>query len=227
MKYKKNKAILAGLSAVVAACGYLAFGNQALKADATIPYVQEAQYTLVSNHGSMETYENLVEMYKKSALVLEVQIKSQETIDLSIASVATRSVAKVLNTYKGDSSLQQVTITEMGGIKDTSKVIGNETRVDPSNMPEKHGMVEVAIDGSTVMKSNQKYLVFLIQNPDSQWGYNVTGVVQGKIKVMEDEKMVATVDPSVIAESDLFFLQKNFAGKTKQELLKQIERIKK
>jgi hypothetical protein len=67
----------------------------------------------------------------------------------------------------------------------------------------------------------------LIQNSDSQWGYHVTGVVQGKIKVMEDEKMAATVDPAVLVESDLYFLQKNFAGKPKQELTKQIEKLKK
>ncbi|TCP58280.1 hypothetical protein EV586_102734 [Tumebacillus sp. BK434] len=196
----------------------------------SIVYEPENTYPIVNNHGNMMTYPDLKTMYEKADLVAVVQVNDQTTIKLGETSVGTRSNAVLKEIYKGEGSARgtSIVISEDGGIFDPSQVKGNETRIDPNHPPtEIKGLVEIALDGSTVMKSNQQYFVFLRKSGNPENGYNVVGVVQGKIKISEGEQLVATVDPKEFKEHPAkFILQSQFAGKSKQELVKKVKEMK-
>ncbi|MFD2169671.1 hypothetical protein [Tumebacillus lipolyticus] len=237
MSRKKSIALL--LSVTLAATGIVGCQSSANSnlgttggqvEQSAVVYEPENTYPVVSNHGSMQTYPDMKSVLNRAELVAAIQIKEQETIQQSQSSVGTRSKAMIQEVFKGDESLKNTTIliSEDGGIMDPSKVTGNETRIDPKNPPaETKGMVEIALDGSTVMKQNQRYFVFLRKSGNEENGYNVVGVVQGKIKIGEADRLVATVDPKEMKEQSVkFWIQSQFAGKSKQELVKTIEELK-
>jgi hypothetical protein len=222
MSHKRRGVIASAM--ILASVGLFTLPINSYHTRADIPYVLENDYPFVSNHGQMETVQNLGELISQSEVIAEVQIKEQENIRLSESSVATRSKAKVNKLYKG-SSESELTITEIGGVLDLSTVKGHEDRVPENYTPHSTpSIVEVGIEGSTVMKPHQKYLVFLHKHPDTVWGYNIVGVVQGKIKIDNTDTLIATIEPKHLNDSNIYFLQKDFSGMNKQSLEKEIKK---
>ncbi|MBL0388250.1 hypothetical protein JJB07_16675 [Tumebacillus sp. ITR2] len=184
-------------------------------------FVNESQYPIVSGDASMMTFSSLQEVNDHSTLIAEVSIKDQSTKYLSEnpPTVETWSEAEVKQVIKGDPSLKSITISETGGVIDMSKSKGNEAR--GGNLAQKSvPFIEDAVEGSTVMKKGNTYIVFLKPGaiPNS---YTITGTVQGKIR-MDDatDQSVVTVDPEHFSQNkDLFWLQRKFAGKSKNEIL--------
>lgn len=201
----------------------------------TIPYVAENTYQTVNNQGNINLYPDFKALFEKADLVAEVQIQDQDTLQVSDSSVETRSKAKVKEVWKGDRSFKEIAITEYGGIRDLSSMTGNEKRSDPNNQPkENKGFVEVTLEGSTVMKPIQKYIVFLYKintvrpgTPvDGLQDFTPVGVVQGKIKVDEKDMLVSTVDPKVVdQEKETYDLIRNFAGKNKKALTDELLKL--
>lgn len=188
----------------------------------TIP---DNKYPIVENHGIFWRFANVDELYQNAEIVAEIQVLDQETVPVDVGSVSTRSKVAVKQIFKGQSVPSTLTITEVGGVLDQSKLPKMDkpgAGMEPKNAPT---IVETALEGSPVMKSGNTYFVFLVQNPNSKWGYNIVGSVQGKLKLdNETKKLANTVDPKKLQEDETFFLQKQFAGKDKGEFERAIKK---
>lgn len=216
-------------SASLATLGYTSYAKP------MIPYAAENTYQTVNNHGNINLYPDLRTLFEKADLVAEVQIQEQDTLQVSDSSVETRSKANVKEILKGDNTFKKIAITEYGGIRDLSTMKGNENRSDPNNLPkENKGFVEVTLEGSTVMKPNQKYIVFLYKTNTVRPGtpvdgfqdFTPVGVIQGKIKVDEKDMLISTVDPELVKHNkEAFTLTHSFAGKNKKALTDEILKV--
>lgn len=235
--------------AVVATCGYVVWNKQetasgpvnseSIKQETTqttvvskednlrdLLTIPDNKYPIVENHGTFWRFANIDELYQNAEIVAEIQVLDQETIPADVGAVSTRSKVAVQQVFKGQAVPSTLTITEVGGVLDQSKLPKMDkpgAGMEPKNAPK---IVETALEGSPVMKSGNTYLVFLLQNPNSKWGYNIVGSVQGKLKIdNETKKFANTVDVNKLQEGETFFLQKQFAGKDKGEFERVIKKM--
>ena len=181
----------------------------------TIP---DNKYPIVGSHGVFWRFANIDELYENAEIVAEIQVLDQETVPVDVGAVSTRSQVEIKQVFKGEGVPQTLTVTEVGGVMDLSKLPKMDkpgSGLEPQNA---QGFVETALESSPVMKSGNSYYVFLVQNPNSKWGYNIVGSVQGKLKIDHATKRIAnTVEISLLKDDETFFLQKQFAGKDKGE----------
>lgn len=228
MKLTKKIVTMSLCAVTVAVSSYVAFDS--LSSMAAPQYINEAQqqYPVANSHSTYDRlFGSVDELYENSDLVAEIKIKEQETVqDVSPSTVQTRSFAEVKQVLKGDVDLREIIITESGGLADMSNVKGNEMR--SSGREKKQDKVEIVPDGSPVMKKGNTYLVFLIDTKDEYWGYTITGSIQGKVRIDDlSNQAVITADKRAYSnDPDLFFLQKKYAGKQKQEILDSIKKLK-
>ncbi|PWK06244.1 hypothetical protein [Tumebacillus permanentifrigoris] len=180
--------------------------------------VIEGTYPIIGTHGMIESMSSAEEIFKYAEIIAEVKVLDQETIPVAIGEVSTRSSVNVIKTLKGDAAITSMQITEFGGLLDLSTIPNMDKPGDGKQHQPNTGIVESAFEGSPVMKKNQLYLVFLRKNPNPKWGYNIIGAVQGKLKIDgQTKKIINTVD-SKYADEEIFFMQRQFAGKDKDEM---------
>jgi hypothetical protein len=166
---------------------------------------------------------NLKEMYQSSDIVAEAVVTNQQVLPIDDTTVKTVSELTLSGIFKGDNNLTSVTVVEMGGPFDLSKVPDiYKQKPGASENPNPSGIVEQTFEGSIPMKNGNTYIVFL-QKINGIEKYNLTGTIQGKIKIDKSKNQgVATVDKEHFNEKT-FFLQKMFAGKSKEEILQIID----
>jgi hypothetical protein len=186
----------------------------------------EGTYPIISSHGMFIQYSTLTDVIKTAILIAEVKVIDQDIVSIDdAADVATRSNVEVIKTFKGDPTLTSLRITESGGLVDLSK-LPKVDKPGKGHEPANLGIVDTALEGSPVMKKNQTYIVFVKQNPNPKWGYNIVGSVQGKLKIDGvSGKVLNTVDPHYVGE-ETFFLQKQFEGKDKSQVTNLIQSFK-
>ncbi len=188
-------------------------------------FVTEATHPTLSSHGNYERlFKNVEEIYQFSDLVAEITVTDQESLEGDVpTAVQTRSTVQVNKVYKGSPDLKSIVITESGGVTDLSKI---KKSFDTSN--QNQGLVEITPEGSPVIKPQNTYLVFLKDTKDAYWGYTISGSIQGKIRLNESNmKGVITVQKDEYEKSkDLFFLQRDYAGKDKTDLESKLSKLK-
>lgn len=169
------------------------------------------------------SYSNINDLYHASDIVAKVRVKDQENIQYKEGFFAsTRSNVEVLKTYKGD-SLSTLTISETGGLVDTSKTNIVKDGIGKIGNGE---FWEVAIEGSPVMRTGNVYIVFLKKFPGYE-NYNITASVQGKLKLDVKQKIVVSPIALEVLKRNptLFFLQNQFLGKKISEVEEAIKSI--
>ncbi|MGZ4135004.1 MAG: hypothetical protein ACXVPC_07570, partial [Tumebacillaceae bacterium] len=173
----------------------------------------EGTYPIVSSHGMFIQVGSLAELYQKADIIAEIQVVDQDIVPIDdLGLVSTRSTVDVKKTFKGDSALTSLRITESGGLVDLSK-LPKLDKPGKGHEPANPGIVDTAVEGSPVMKKGQTYLVFISKNSNPKWGYNIVGAVQGKLKIDgASGKVINTIDPAY-ANENMYFLQKQFVGK--------------
>ncbi|PWK12829.1 hypothetical protein [Tumebacillus permanentifrigoris] len=182
-----------------------------------IPYSQETSLPTTESSASIgKLYHNDKEMFKEADIVALVKVNEQEVVSHSDSLVTTKSQVSIEQAFKGKGP-SGLLISELGGPVDFSKIpdIGKSS----DGKPKQTGVMETTIEGSTVMKKGHSYFVFLKQNPDAQWGYNILGSVQGKFRYDDEKNMAVTTVAESHFKEELFFLQKEHAGKGKKELV--------
>ena len=214
----KKIIILTGISlSIFIFCGYVL-------SDRKIPYSQETNYPIMYSSASFaKTYDNLEELYKEAVIVAEVKVKEQR-INQDDSSAQTYSDVIITKLYKGEKNIKELTIVEIGGPLDLSK-IPQLDKPGKGEEPYQGRIVEDTLEGSPTMKKGNKYVVFLRKNTDSNL-YTILGSVQGKIKIENNEELVSTVQSEYIENGNLFFLQKKYAGKDKLKLEEDINKVK-
>ncbi len=222
---KMKTKLLLSLAVAASFVGIMTVGGGNTVAE--VPYVTENTQTLFVTHGTYDRlFENVDDMYQAADLVAEVKIKDQEAVIESDPSfVQTRSAAEIKRVLKGNAALKNITITESGGVTDLSGVKGNEKRASEKGKGNQ-GLVEIAREGSPVMKAGNTYIVFLTDTKDSKWGYTITGSIQGKIRIDNESGLgTVTVDRKTFeTEGDKFILQKKFAGISKDKIMASIKK---
>lgn len=181
-------------------------------------YSKETDYPLASSEAVViRIQSNLSEMYASSDIVAEVIVKSQQVLPISDLSVQTLSDVTIVKSFKNVPNVTSVTVAEVGGPYDLSKVPEKYKQKPGSPDQRTSGIVEQTLEGSPTMKNGNTYVVFLKKGKNKDL-YNLTGTFQGKIKLDTNKNIgVATVDEKKFNEKS-FFLQKEFAGKSKKDI---------
>lgn len=187
-------------------------------------YSPESPYPVVKTTGCVaQMFPSVKGLYDEADLVAKVEVKEHQFQQKGIT-VHTLSHVTVSKLFKGDPKVHQMTISEFGGLVDTSKeaVIRfgyKETKIK--------GLIEDTLEGSPTMRKGNQYIVFLKKDPDQDF-YTIVGNIQGKIKIDAKSNVgVATVDEERIMADEMFILQKYYTGKKIDELETEIEKTNK
>lgn len=238
---KSKKRLIFIVSAVAIVIGIMIGANyvkptsntMVTNTDATTPtlqftdlYSKETDDPLVSSEAVVIGLQsNVKEMYAASDIVAEVIVKSQQVLPISDLSVQTLSNVTIVKAFKNVPNVTSVTVAEVGGPYDLSKVPEKYKQKPGSSDQRTSGIVEQTLEGSPTMKNGNTYVVFLKKVKDKDL-YNLTGTFQGKIKLDTNKNIgVATVDEKKFNEQS-FFLQKEFAGKSKKDIEQTILSLK-
>lgn len=194
---------------------------------ADVTFSKETDYPIAEASGVFyKLFSDLKDLYQDSQIVAEVVVKDQKIVPVSDTSVSTLSEVTVSKVFKGDQNITSLVISEFGGPVDLSTVREKyKDKPGDGKVMGNPGIVEQALEGSPPMKTGNTYIVFVKKN-DQTGNYHITGSIQGKVKIdMSKNKAVTTVDEHHLEEKT-FFLQKQFAGKDKNDIIQAINSIK-
>lgn len=185
-------------------------------------YSPESPYPVVNTTGCVaRMFPSVKGLYDEADLVAKVEVKDTHFQSKGVV-IHTLSNVTVSQLFKGDSKVNQMKVSELGGLVDTSK----EEYVRFNEIKNK-GIIEDTLEGSPTMRKGNQYIVFLKKVPGEEY-YNIVGNIQGKIKIDTVKGLgVATVNEARIQADEMFNLQKQYTGKKIEELVLEIEKISK